>query len=1133
MFTQPGYDDFDGQMPPNRRTARWRRRFMLSFAAALLFFGVAITILYFQVTRSALNLEFVRTQFENALQNRLPPAVQVNVDAAYLSYRSDVGLIAQARDLAIDIPGRATIRIRSVDATANVTDLFSAHFNPHTLAAEGLDITLTPLRATASTAPRIDQVRTTAELVARAIVDADTGLRNAGYQELRVSDLAISVVPTLEDSSNNSQADSASLSRTEDTQQLSGLAEPGRRLLVQRITETRWAPLEPGRSKIWSQIGQGGDEVVFKIERITDEEGNHRVEAFLDQFPAAMLLPALGDPNGPVQFDALGSLRALIDLGADGNFGSMRARLTLGAGEFLFNRKHHSTIDGADLFAEIGTSDDQLALRRGLLYFGLSQFQISGGIDLRSPGEPIAIGLRLGESFVPVLGDSGAATVRLAGGRIAATLDPEIWNFEIERLEVTGSAGKLAMLGNIQFGGDSPGVALAIQLAQADVAMVHGLWPAFVAGKARKWFKNNIRAGRIGPGLVQVALPMDELRKRNRIDPIPDYAVAGTVDFSSTDFTPLPFFPEISDAAGSLTFENSTTTIVLKSGTSLIKGRGALDVTGSSIAIPRMAAPSPIGEIDLRLSGPIAAIAQVADAGPLNAASGRDIDAAALSGTGQLALKVDVPMSGGDALSDLAPEFELALTDFTSSEPLDGRKISGASLVLKGNPDTFSITGNAIVDGIPADLAMVSGSAAEGNVVKLTLDDKTRRRLGFDLGSLLTGPVTATFAPTDTPEKRKIILDLQDARINLPFAAWEKGFGVAGKAEFIFHESPKGSRMDNIVLSGRGFRATGNVRLKPDGGIASMNLDKVTLRPGDNFSVAMTADGKGYDIKIAGQSFDARGLISRLKTDSSTKGWDLPGLKLAINLKKLNGHNRVALHNLKGSVRFAGGRIRALSFAGTTGKAQPFNWEIIEKGETRSLSFRSANGGAALRFADLYTRILGGELDLRQDGPKSGDFAAGGLVLRNFRVINERVLAQAVRSNTGSESTAVRDDVRRKVNAANLVFSVLQIPFRRDGDVISLNKAALRGPAIGGTATGTVNLEDRQIAISGTFIPIYGINNIAGSIPLIGAILGGGRNEGLIGLTYRIFGPLDAPTLQMNPVSVIAPGIFRKIFEFR
>ena len=52
-------------------------------------------------------------------------------------------------------------------------------------------------------------------------------------------------------------------------------------------------------------------------------------------------------------------------------------------------------------------------------------------------------------------------------------------------------------------------------------------------------------------------------------------------------------------------------------------------------------------------------------------------------------------------------------------------------------------------------------------------------------------------------------------------------------------------------------------------------------------------------------------------------------------------------------------------------------------------------------------------------------------------------------------------------------------------------------------------------------------------LPLVGMILGNGRDRGLIGVTFKLTGDADEPKLTINPLSVIAPGIFRSIFEFR
>ena len=47
-----------------------------------------------------------------------------------------------------------------------------------------------------------------------------------------------------------------------------------------------------------------------------------------------------------------------------------------------------------------------------------------------------------------------------------------------------------------------------------------------------------------------------------------------------------------------------------------------------------------------------------------------------------------------------------------------------------------------------------------------------------------------------------------------------------------------------------------------------------------------------------------------------------------------------------------------------------------------------------------------------------------------------------------------------------------------------------------------------------------------------GLFLGGGSNEGLVGITYEVVGPPSAPVLRVNPISAVAPGLLRKFFEF-
>jgi hypothetical protein len=84
---------------------------------------------------------------------------------------------------------------------------------------------------------------------------------------------------------------------------------------------------------------------------------------------------------------------------------------------------------------------------------------------------------------------------------------------------------------------------------------------------------------------------------------------------------------------------------------------------------------------------------------------------------------------------------------------------------------------------------------------------------------------------------------------------------------------------------------------------------------------------------------------------------------------------------------------------------------------------------------------------------------------------------------------------------------------------------------IGATIDGTLNDQSNDVHMRGTFVPLYGLNNMFGQIPIFGLFLGG-SNEGLLGVTYEVVGPPSAPVLRVNPISAVAPGLLRKFFEF-
>ena len=117
-------------------------------------------------------------------------------------------------------------------------------------------------------------------------------------------------------------------------------------------------------------------------------------------------------------------------------------------------------------------------------------------------------------------------------------------------------------------------------------------------------------------------------------------------------------------------------------------------------------------------------------------------------------------------------------------------------------------------------------------------------------------------------------------------------------------------------------------------------------------------------------------------------------------------------------------------------------------------------------------------------------------------------------------------------NQNSIAFSRLRAEFTRQNGQLTIREGVVKGPVVGATIEGSIDYPANTVRMSGTFVPMYGLNNMFGQLPVIGLFLGGGSNEGLIGVTYEVIGTPGAPVMRVNPISALAPGLVRKIFEF-
>jgi hypothetical protein len=242
-------------------------------------------------------------------------------------------------------------------------------------------------------------------------------------------------------------------------------------------------------------------------------------------------------------------------------------------------------------------------------------------------------------------------------------------------------------------------------------------------------------------------------------------------------------------------------------------------------------------------------------------------------------------------------------------------------------------------------------------------------------------------------------------------------------------------------------------------------------------------------------------------------------------VQRVTGFNGEALSNLR--VDSDGNRVSVVATA-DTGGAVNFSSGTEEGG--KQLKMQAEDAGAVLRFLDLYKNMRGGTIKLSLSG--RGDDMAGRVSAQNFKIVDEPKLASIVSTAPAGGDRSLNQAVRREIDTSSVTFERGSAQIKRGPGYLQLEKGVVRGPLIGATFQGTLYDPQGNMDMTGTFMPAYGLNRIFGEIPLFGDLLGNGRDRGLIGVTFKLDGNAKSPRLQVNPLSVMAPGIFRQIFEF-
>jgi hypothetical protein len=175
----------------------------------------------------------------------------------------------------------------------------------------------------------------------------------------------------------------------------------------------------------------------------------------------------------------------------------------------------------------------------------------------------------------------------------------------------------------------------------------------------------------------------------------------------------------------------------------------------------------------------------------------------------------------------------------------------------------------------------------------------------------------------------------------------------------------------------------------------------------------------------------------------------------------------------------------------------------------------AGDAGALLRWAGLYRHMRDGMLNIAMYAPDAdGAIEDGVASLRSFTIADDSVLRPLTRLTFDRHARTPRLAVAR-----------LRVAFKSQAGRVTVSEGALTGEPIGATLDGSFDLAQSRLDLRGVVIPSVQFSQV---VPIYFPLY-----FGLIGSDYALSGSPSAPVLRVDPLRTLAPGILRKLFEFR
>ena len=718
--------------------------------------------------------------------------------------------------------------------------------------------------------------------------------------------------------------------------------------------------------------------------------------------------------------------------------------------------------------------------------------------------------------------------------------------FQIAKLNAAASGFSFDASGAVTLNdAGAPGLVAKARIAALPVRTLLRYWPIPVAAGTREWIDANIFAGEIGPlemetdftpGLMdQPILPEDSLKLTFAMRDIEGNYVRGLTHATGV--------------AGDAIMTGDT----FKA--NFTDGRiGNLTASRGTALIPALHQHGTVGQFSVRIEGAMTDVMTLIDMKPLNYPTKFGVDPKTTGGQASADLMFKVPMLADLPVDDVGISVKVSVSDFAVT-------LGGKTRLTNGSV-TFDIDNNRLRQTGLVNLAdsrlnvdwtedfRTKDKITTRLAVKGLMTEGGRQALNIQLKRFFRGtvPITADIVGhSGNLVHADVTVDFTPATLSVPIVNLEKTPGQPATGRIGVDFAPGNIVQEQTIrISGPVLNLNGTADFNRNGDLTVLNFPSVRMGPLNDLSFQLTRGSYGSDYLVRGKSLDGS-KIGRTGSNEQAGGGaaaapdDTPEGRFHINMRldRMAMRSGVSIMPFQFDLAGIGNRPSALSLSGNVtmgAQSAPIAATLEGSATGRKVTFTSADAGLLARGVFAFESMRGGVLSATVNLPGQAsdivpasnpapDFT-GVLTVKKFQMVNQPLLGRlfAAGSLTGLGDLMGGDGIS---------LDEWNFPFSSKNNVISVKGARASGAAICATSDGYIDRPHGTLALKGSLVPACGVNSVLSNIPLLGDLLASKKGEGILSATYSATGNMEQPNISTNPLAMLAPGIFRRIFEGR